>query len=174
MLPPLACLADFAFGFGWRCSQPSAGAPAKCEGAAQGKSPHALGWPSLWWQRSNPCFQWRRNLTLPHYQAVHNDITFQCLVEQNGRRPIYIDGTGAHAYSPLAGMALRWMADGSGVNWHLHLTWRCLLLVAPIQDHMDSCTMYLWQGALDEHMQEFRFLDSCHVGSGRHSGLCTH
>ena len=32
------------------------------------------------------------------------------------------------------------MADASGVNWHLHLTWLCLLLVVPINDHMDSCT----------------------------------
>ena len=109
-------------------------------GTAQGKSPHALGWPPLSWQRSKPCFQWRRYLAPPHYQVVHLDITSQYLVEKHECWPIYIDGTGAHAYSPVEGMAFRWMVDASGFNWHFHLIWRFFLLVVPINDHMVSDT----------------------------------
>ena len=35
-------------------------------------------------------------------------------------------------------MALRWMVDARGVNQHLHLIWRHLLLVVPINGHMES------------------------------------
>ena len=31
--------------------------------------------------------------------------------------------------------------DASGVNLHLHLIWRRLLLVVPINDHMEFCTL---------------------------------
>ena len=32
------------------------------------------------------------------------------------------------------------MVDASDFNWHLHLIWRCLLLVVPINDHIVSGT----------------------------------
>ena len=30
------------------------------------------------------------------------------------------------------------MVDARGFNWCFHLIWRCLLLVAPIDDHLET------------------------------------
>ena len=108
------------------------------DGAAQGKSPHELGCPPLSGQWCKPCFQWRQYLAPPYSQVVHLDITSQYLVEKQKCWPFSIDGTVAHAYSPVEGMVSRWMVDANGFNWRFHLTWRWLLLVVPIHDHMVS------------------------------------
>ena len=34
------------------------------------------------------------------------------------------------------------MVDASGFNWRFHLIWRCLLLVAPIADHLVPIAPY--------------------------------
>ena len=96
------------------------------------------GWPPLFMTAKQTLFRWRQYLAPPHYQELHLDITSQYLVKKQECSPIFIDGTGAHAYSPVEGMAFRWMADASGFNWRFHLIWRCLLLVVPINDHMVS------------------------------------
>ena len=49
--------------------------------------------------------------------------------------------------------------DASGVNLHLHRIWRRLLLVVPINDHMESCTPCTSSKKRWLNMQEFRFHD---------------
>ena len=59
--------------------------------------------------------------------TVHRDITSQCLVEKHKCWLLSIDGTLAHAYSPVEGMVSRCMVDAKGFNWRFHLIRRLLL-----------------------------------------------